>query len=216
MTTSQTGTAPAPNAQPTAAASAPPAKKPDLDDFLREFDTATPPAKPAAPAASSAAAPAQNPGGAPAAPAIDPDTVNRVLGAAQRIEQRESQAEIDHVVDTIKGSSEFLKSVDPEVVYGFLQGLGARDIRFRTAFMQRAQKPDVWANVLGAVATKLEEKLRPVASAPSAESRAAVLAAARVSSKAPPTEPVDPAALRAMSDSQFRAFKRQQAALARR
>ncbi len=208
MTTTQTATAPA-NAQPPAGAAATPAKKADLDEFLREFDNAAPPAKPAATAAAAPAATAMPP--AATVPTELVEKVNRLEARDQEYQRRELAADIDRIVDTVRNASDFLKGVDSDVVHGYLQGLGAKNPAFRQAFMQRQQKPEAWSKLLKAVGEQLEEKLKPIATTqPSAQGRAAVIAASRQMAAAPVTTgEKSPEEVRRMNDREFAAYKRQ-------
>lgn len=216
MTTAQPATAqPAPAAAAAAAAAQPP--KPGLDDFLREFDTAAPAPQPQPqPAKPAAAAVPSNDEATRAVKSIVEEAVKPLRAEAQRAAQERLKGEIAQTVEQTRSSSEFLKSVDPDIVEDFLQGLARKDQRFATAFMQRQQKPAEWQAVLKAAGEKLEEKLRPVAAAPTAQTRAAVLAASRVSTTAPREGEVGPDQVRKMNDREFREYKRRLAAGNRR
>ena len=195
--TQQTGNNPNPNAGASPHENGQ-AKEPDIDELLKEFDTAQP--KPDGLARQTL------------------ETIAPVVDYVKRKKAEEEKsaldAELKSAVETV-GSADELKDVPIRILRGWLEGFAAEDSAFSDAWKNRHQSPDNWQQNLARAQKALIEEMGNMPSNKYRNDVEAAAAAVRGSkATAPPEENERDLVnrLRNMSDTEFRRYKEAKAA----
>lgn len=161
--------------------------EPSLDDLLREFDADTQPAP---------------------EPKASETELKEMRDFMRSMQERELERDVSATVQNIRKSQEdSFVGIPDDWIEGRLEMEARRNPEFRTAFMQRNQKPGAWAQIQKAMGDKISKEITARADQQDVADREAVAASVRNRSETPPAVPgVDNADLSKLSDAEFDAY----------
>lgn len=183
----------------------------DIDAALAEFEASVAPAEPVKPAVVEPRVPAR--------PAPAPLTGDEIAATRHFLKQSQTQvyeATISKTVDRMIEHQPGLKQISEKLLKARLDVAVDEDPRIGQAFLNSAKNPQAWGKILVGLSEEIAKELDAIPNPRAADDRGSAqhLAAGRVSS-VPPAPKVANEDLSKMSDAEFAAWKRAEAARVR-